>query len=311
MKTISDVDALLANRLEWMKKNRKNGNVGAYGPGELQLRGGDIVGRRGWTKREVDGFPGYYHDLEPDEQMHVLREHWFGVWSKEEAERAEKKRVADLKAAKAEKHKRELEFLACGVGWDWRRYTFDTYKPVTKEQREAVAACNSFPYIDEECTGAEIKNLWLLGPYGTGKTHLAIATLRRAFFDDGEDVAFVSPRQMISEIRASWNDKSLPSAREVIQRYGEVELLVLDDVRGAYGKKDGTPDQDDLYEVLDLRARNGLRTIITSNLMPKELRVAVGERNYSRLRDGARVLLLAGPDNRQAVVPDLQVKADH
>lgn len=306
MKTLSDVDELLAKRLEWVKGRKQPLDFGFW---ELRAKPGDIIGRRGWTKREVGEYPGYYHDLEPDEQMKVLREHWFAVWSKEEAERAEKKQIAELKAAQAEKRERDAEFSRCGVGRDWRRFSFDNYKPVTKEQQQALAACENFPWCSPEENAPMAKNFWLLGPYGAGKTHLAIATLYSEFCEAGGDAAFVNPRDMVSEMRECYNDRSKPSLREVARKYGEVDLLVLDDLRHGYAK-DKTAYQDDLYEVIDLRARNGLRTIVTSNLMPKDLRIAVGERNYSRLRDGACVLLLAGPDHRQALGPVMQIKTE-
>ena len=307
MKTILEVDALLAKRLEWVKGKKQPLGFGFW---EIKVKPADIIGRRGWTKREVDEYPDYYHDLEPDEQMRVLREYWFGVWSKEEAERAEKKRVADLKVARAAEQERDAEFSRCGVGKDWRRFNFDTYKPVTKEQERALTACKNFPWIGAEEDAPRAKNFWLLGPCGSGKTHLAIAALYSEFEQFGYDAAFVNPRDMVSEMRECYNDRSKPSLREVARKYGEVDVLVLDDLRHGYAK-DKTAYQDDLYEVIDLRARNGLVTIVTSNLTPKQLRIAVGERNYSRLRDGACVLEMPGPDHRQALAPDLQAKADH
>ena len=52
--------------------------------------------------------------------------------------------------------------------------TFDSYSPKTKSQQEALATCQGYS-MDKLQAG---EGLFLVGTYGTGKTHLTIATAR-------------------------------------------------------------------------------------------------------------------------------------
>lgn len=303
MKTLDDVDALLAKRIAsgWV-----SGSKLGYGQWETRTKAGDQKIRHGWTLRELKGLPDYVPGIPTDKLVEMLRAYWLQEWMRQDAEIAERKRLEEVKAAKAEKRAQWLEWSGCGVGLEYRNLTFDHYKPVTTEQRQALKVCENFPYHGPEDSCERAKNLWLLGPVGAGKTHLAVAVLHRGFFTDGESVLFVSQRQLIGEIRASWDDKSAPSSRDVIRKYGSVDVLVLDDVGTSHGRES---EQNDLFAVIDMRSQGGLMTIITSNLPAGGIKQALGERSYSRLRDQALVVPLIGPDHRQAVPtlrPELQ-----
>lgn len=211
---------------------------------------------------------------------------------------------AEYRAAAQAKADREwaAAWHSTGAGVAFSNSTFATFEALTNEQKIACDTCESFP-----CYGPELadgmrpraKNLWLLGPVGTGKTHLAVAMMHAEHFMQGNDTALVTHRGLIDEIRASWDDKSAPSSREVICKYGSVRLLVLDDVGTTYGKE---AEQNEIFSVVDMRYRNGLETVITSNLSAKQLAHSLGERTYSRLRDRALLVQLLGEDHRRPVV---------
>jgi DNA replication protein DnaC len=212
-----------------------------------------------------------------------------------------------LRKEQAEKDRSEADkqWTNCGAGMEYLNCRLASFKAVTDDQKKALEICEDFPFNGSSFS---MRNLWLLGPVGTGKTHLAIATLRREL-DEGnaETVAFVTQRNLTLEIRASWDgDKSVRGSREVIKHYGTVDVLVLDDIGASHGRE---AEQNDLLAVIDLRSQNGLMTIITSNLTPQQLRAALGDRSYSRLRNRAVLATLTGPDVRVGGVPALQAIA--
>jgi len=103
----------------------------------------------------------------------------------------------------------------------------------------------------------EKKNVIILGPTGTGKTHLAQALGHNAC-RRGKKVKFVRSNNLTSEFEAARADNSVNA---VITKYTKTDLLILDD----FGLKAMTHTQScDLYELIANKHINS-SFIITSN----------------------------------------------
>lgn len=100
-------------------------------------------------------------------------------------------------------------------------------------------------------------NVCLVGPAGTGKSHVAQALGHRAC-QLGYGVLFTTAHQMLKDLRAARADRSWE--RRVL-RYTAPDLLIIDDLglRGLAGD-----EPHDLYEVIRLRYERG-SIVITSN----------------------------------------------
>lgn len=137
-------------------------------------------------------------------------------------------------------------------------------------------------------------NLYLCGPTGSGKSHLAAVAARRAFLRPGPDwaerVRTVTPMEISRELRAC--EGAAQEERE-FQGWINQEVLVIDDLGVA---KDTEFLLSALYEIVNGRyqyARAGL--IVTSNLNLDELSAKLGDdRIASRLIQMCRVFNLAG-----------------
>lgn len=186
---------------------------------------------------------------------------------------------------------------SCGVPGRYNGCTFENFKAETELQQAALAACRRFPYLsDDEDDTRSARNLWLLGPVGRGKTHLACALLR-AQHQDGLTAVFSTPRDMIRDLRASWGERnSAAKEQQALARFTDCDVLVLDDIGTSFGKE---AELVQLFDVINERDAHDMRTIITSNLSPKRLLEVLGERIFSRLRDQTLVLMLDGDDHRQ------------
>lgn len=147
-------------------------------------------------------------------------------------------------------------------------------------------------------TPANIPNLMLRGPVGTGKTHTSIAVLRQV------GLAMAEQGRRISLGRTShpdFNQAMRPNADgshvRTLENLQEVDLLAFDDF-GAGKATDWT--EDTLYRLIDTRWVRQLPTIITTNMDAQEFRRTQDERIVSRLAGSRQVALTDGDRRRVA-----------
>lgn len=130
--------------------------------------------------------------------------------------------------------------------------------------------------------------LYLHGPPGTGKTHLALRLAWR-LAQQGRFIRFRSELDFLKEEREAAGEGSEPPA---------YERLLLDDV----GKGRVTPfSLERLYALLEGASVGRMDLIITSNFAPEELAQRLGEVGsavLSRIRSGT-VALVEGEDGRR------------
>jgi DNA replication protein DnaC len=128
-------------------------------------------------------------------------------------------------------------------GLDLRRYS--------SEIRRVINHLSTGSYLREK------KNVIILGPTGTGKTHLAQG-LGHDACRRGKKVKFIRSNSLIAEFNASRTDDSWQS---VLNKYTRPDLLILDD----FGLKAlSHSGASDLYELIATKHINS-NFIITSN----------------------------------------------
>jgi DNA replication protein DnaC len=131
--------------------------------------------------------------------------------------------------------------------------------------------------------------LYLSGPTGTGKTHIAWAVVRR--IAETRSWQFWRSTALLDQLR--------PDAENVMARIHQAQttgLLVIDDI-GA--EKPSAWTQERFYELIDERYVWCRPLVITSNRPPQELGSAVSERVASRLAEMSLVVPVLGTDRRK------------
>lgn len=186
---------------------------------------------------------------------------------------------------------------ADGVPLEFRQARLSNFDPLPGNQAAVRAA--------KACL-RDGRDLFLVGPVGSGKTRLACSVLNE-HHDATRSGRFLRVASWLDELRLSGDDRS--EELQVRERMAAVPMLVLDDL----GLQ--TPSQFanlELAKLYDARWDRGVRTIWTSNLAlscgkydpsdpnrPQTLGEFLGDdRLPSRLAGRAEVTLLDVPDQR-------------
>lgn len=109
--------------------------------------------------------------------------------------------------------------------------------------------------------------LLLVGETGTGKTHLAVATLR-ALLEKGHEGVFFDYQNLLDKIRAGYDAASGGSDKEAYRVALEAPVLLLDDL-GAHRVTDWV--EDTVTAIITDRCNNRKTLIATTNLPDPEV----------------------------------------
>jgi DNA replication protein DnaC len=117
--------------------------------------------------------------------------------------------------------------------------------------------------------------LLLIGEAGTGKTHLAVAALRK-ILEKGFECLFCDYQNLLDRIRSGYDQASNSSDREAYRVALDAEVLLLDDL-GAHRVTDWV--EDTITSIVTWRCNNRKALIATTNLPDGDVGGAIMERS--------------------------------
>ena len=145
--------------------------------------------------------------------------------------------------------------------------------------------------------------VFIVGPCGTGKSHIAQA-LGHAAVRTGHDVLFTTQSKMLSQLNAA---RAINNYDRFFRKLASVDLLIIDD----FGLKPLRPSQDEDFHDIIAERYERRSTIVTSNLDLSEWGEAfpnrlLGAATIDRLRHGAYKVILEGKSFRSSRPPPKQ-----
>lgn len=173
-----------------------------------------------------------------------------------------------------------------------QRATFDTYLPSTA--KATIVRDRLRQYVAAYVPGQTERGIALMGPVGTGKSHLSSA-LAHSLRARLVLTVFVSVTRLLATLRASYGDKTVDQEAPLLHSLRTVPVLILDDL-GA--DRPSEPMLERLFDIFDARYTHCLPTVVTMNWNLKDLRDYVGERIASRITEMCEPLVLTGQDYR-------------
>jgi len=175
----------------------------------------------------------------------------------------EKNRILDEQHRKEEAEKQEAlisSYQSKGITPRFYGVSWENWEADTDDKLKAINAVRE---------GAWKTNLFLCGKSGTGKTHLAMCLTK-----DGAKYRRLP--DIFREVRTDFD-----SEQDVINRYGTVKLLIIDEV----GRQKFSDFEKNLFfEIIDKRWNNVLPTTLITNLNEKEFFAEYGMAILDRLR---------------------------
>ncbi len=148
--------------------------------------------------------------------------------------------------------------------------------------------------------------LYLCGPVGVGKTHLAVAAMREFRAGKLGGFQFTPVQELIASCRDSFRqnegERDKPSVAKILERLSHLSVLCLDDL----GAENGTDfARETLGLLIDRIYRDRqTRLIVTSNLDLKELGNKLDGRTADRILELCLAVRVQGTSYRQKIAAE-------
>lgn len=171
----------------------------------------------------------------------------------------------------------------------YREVSLDNFQVVDPSTQKALDRSQEFVLDETVLPGHKPGDgIFMYGPNGTGKTHLAVAIMRSLTLAGELDWYFIKAPKLLMAIRRAYKEEYAQTEEELIERFVNYKYLVIDEL-GVEKVSDWSLQT--LYLIIDGRSDSLKSTIITSNLSLVEIKQRIEARIASRIVGMSRGIL--------------------
>jgi len=162
-------------------------------------------------------------------------------------------------------------------------------------------ALRAFADREREVPGA---GLVVLGPPGIGKTH-AVCGFALDLLKDGRSPVYGTPESIAREMRGTFRRGSELTEQDVLARYAEAQLLILDEIGTSAAEHERTV----AHQLIGARYEQLLPSIFLTNLTRPELESYLGARAADRLAETCTFAGINGQSRRRGAALSTDVNS--
>jgi len=195
---------------------------------------------------------------------------------------------------------------------EWRNYPLNFIRHMDKRNEFSKASIESISKdpLQEDfykkwslLKEGKIKDIYLSGQLGAGKTHCFFAAMKDVCKNGkGMTVQIMTENELYAKIKSTWDrGREEYSEKKFIDEISSVDFLFLDDLGSAIKTNQGDWGNQVLLDILDERLNSyTLRTVISSNRTIDELKDIYNDRICDRLKKMTQSFL-SGESRRKSV----------
>lgn len=203
------------------------------------------------------------------------------------ARQAEEAAVEAEAKARGERDRLQRKLGSAMIPTRFAEKSFADYQAGTPKQQKALAVCQEYAEHFHEHFQAG-RCLMLLGKPGTGKTHLGAAIANDIVRNTSALAVYRTVGGLLQYIKGSYDRDAEYTEAEAFKSLVTPHLLVLDEVGAT---KPTEFELATLFAIINGRYEELRPTVVISNLPPKELPSAIGDRCVDRLREGGGIVV--------------------
>lgn len=174
-----------------------------------------------------------------------------------------------------------------GIGNRTMFAKFSDYKADTGSKQEH--AKKTFMRLSEAIVNnGTTFNIIASGGVGTGKTLLASALIE-SVIDERVSARIIKCIDLIRSLKETWSKKCEFTEREIIEKYSNLDLLIIDEIGVQFGSD---TEKLFIFDIIDGRYQNMLPTVLISNRPIDQIKEEVGDRVIDRLREDGGTLVI-------------------
>lgn len=194
----------------------------------------------------------------------------------------------------------ERRFKSSGLPTRYQLFSFESFMalpaPAQDGKLEAYEAAYQFashPYQQVKIDGISRNSLVFYGILGTGKTGLASCAFN-SLQARGCEVLYMRVDDVMVSLRDTWRGGADESEAERLQRFQQVNILLLDELQGNDSFNIPAHQKSYMESIIRVRNANQLPTLITTNMRPIDVVEIWGDRMAEALFEMAHFVLVDG-----------------